>query len=163
MTVKDSAGTGKTLTQVNALMTDVTPVENKVFRFNGSGVGDGILYQHETLPGKSTIDGDRQFAFLPQALYTQDEINRLFPLAVISTISPSTGLPAAGGTTVTITGQNLTGVTSVTFGGTAGTSLTIISKNKLTVVTPAKAAATYDLAVVDDAGTVTKTAAVTFV
>lgn len=159
MTVKDNTGTLKTKTQVQALMTDVTPVENKVFRFDGTVE----YFQHSTLPGHTTIDGDRQLAFEPQALYSQAEIDRLFPAAVISTITPSTGLAAAGGTTVTITGQNLTGVSSVTFGGTAGTSLTIISEKKLTVVTPAKTAGTYDLAVVDDSGTTTKTAAVTFV
>ena len=38
----------------------------------------------------------------------------------VTSVSPNSG-PAAGGTSVTITGTNFTGATAVTFGGTAAT------------------------------------------
>jgi hypothetical protein len=56
-------------------------------------------------------------------------------LPSISTVSPNSG-PAAGGTTVTITGTNVLGVTSVTFGGVPGTGLALVDDTELTVDTP---------------------------
>src|SRR5215831_16706710 len=49
-----------------------------------------------------------------------------YPAAAVPTITnlnPNTG-PAAGGTSVVITGTDLTGVTSVTFGGAPATGIT---------------------------------------
>lgn len=61
----------------------------------------------------------------------------------ITSISPTT-LDAAGGETVVITGTNFViGSTTVTFDGTAPSSTTINSSTQITVVTPAKSAATY--------------------
>tara|TARA_B100001057_G_C22783320_1_gene924529 strand:+ start:31 stop:1530 length:1500 start_codon:yes stop_codon:yes gene_type:complete len=61
----------------------------------------------------------------------------------ITSISPTT-LDAAGGETVVITGTNFViGSTTVTFDGTAPSSTTINSATQITVVTPAKSAATY--------------------
>jgi hypothetical protein len=56
-------------------------------------------------------------------------------LPTVSGLSPSTG-PASGGTPVTITGTGFTGATMVRFGAAAGTSLTIISPTKITVISP---------------------------
>jgi subtilase family serine protease len=53
----------------------------------------------------------------------------------ISSLSPAVGT-ANGGTKVTVHGSNFAGVKSVTFGGKAGTSLTVPSSGELTVVTP---------------------------
>jgi hypothetical protein len=135
-------------------MSDVTPDANKVFTFAGSGVGDEILYEHFTPEGTTPLDNAKKLAFLPGRAYSLAEIDRHFPAAVISSITPATG-PAAGGTTVTIKGQNFTGTTAVNFGGTPGTSLTIVSENELTVVTPAKTAGAHSVAVVGDDGTTT--------
>lgn len=68
-------------------------------------------------------------------------------------------LKVAGGDKVTITGDNLEGVTSVTFGGTAGTALDVSTAGDgvITVVSPAKAAGTYDVVLVDASGNGTKT------
>lgn len=54
----------------------------------------------------------------------------------IASISPASG-PLAGGQTVTVTGTGLTGATALTIGGTAATSLTVVSDTQLTAVTPA--------------------------
>lgn len=72
-------------------------------------------------------------------------------------------LPLAGGK-VSITGDNLEGVTGVTFGGTAGTALDVTkaADGVITVVAPAKAAGTYDVVVTDDVGSTTKTGGVLY-
>jgi hypothetical protein len=53
----------------------------------------------------------------------------------IDSISPATG-STAGGTTVEISGPNVAPTTSVTFGGVAGTNLTITSATTMEVDTP---------------------------
>ncbi|MEU3455667.1 IPT/TIG domain-containing protein, partial [Micromonospora sp. NPDC006766] len=69
-------------------------------------------------------------------------------------MSPATG-PQAGGTEVTITGTNLSGTSGVTFGGTAGTGLKVLSQTKIKVTTPAKGAGAVAVVVADDSGNVT--------
>jgi len=54
----------------------------------------------------------------------------------VTGVSPAVG-PHAGGTVVTVTGVGFTGATSVLFGNTAGTSLTVVSDTTLTVKSPA--------------------------
>lgn len=81
-------------------------------------------------------------------------------------LSPVTG-GIAGGTVVTITGDNLVGVTSVTFGGIAGTALDVSGATKNTdgtilVTTPAVAAGAKDVVLVDAAGNTTLTGGFTF-
>jgi hypothetical protein len=50
--------------------------------------------------------------------------------------------PTAGGTTVTITGTNFTGATSVVFGTRAATNLVVVSSTEITVTAPAHGAGT---------------------
>lgn len=84
------------------------------------------------------------------------------PMPTIASVAPSSG-STLGGTTVTITGANLTGASAATFGGTAVTSLTVISAAQVRVTTPAHAAGAVDVAVTTPGGTATKTAGFTFV
>ena len=72
-------------------------------------------------------------------------------------------LPAAGGTVVRVYGDNFTGATAVNFGGTAGTSFSVVDDNTVQVTTPAKAAGSYDVVVVKAAGNATLTAAVKYI
>jgi len=58
------------------------------------------------------------------------------PTPIVSLISPATG-PAAGGTTVTIFGLNLSGATAVTFGAMAATGFTVNSASSITATAPA--------------------------
>lgn len=95
------------------------------------------------------------------AVLTQRQINNLFPLATIADVSPANGA-AAGGDVVTITGTDLDGATSVTFGGVAGTAFEVVSAEEITVTTPAHAAGAVDVVVVDDAGSVTETGGFTY-
>ncbi|WP_082393106.1 IPT/TIG domain-containing protein [Nocardia arizonensis] len=51
-------------------------------------------------------------------------------------INPTRG-PQTGGTTVTLSGSNLSGVTAVKFGATPATSFTVVSNTHITAVAPA--------------------------
>jgi len=73
-------------------------------------------------------------------------------LPTITKLSTKSG-PAAGGTTVTITGTQLASVTGVSFGGTQATEFTVKSATMLTVVTPASVAGTAFVTVTNPAGT----------
>jgi hypothetical protein len=57
------------------------------------------------------------------------------PDPTIEAMSPTRG-PAAGGTTVTITGANLAGARAVTFGSTPAASFTVTSATTITAVSP---------------------------
>lgn len=79
------------------------------------------------------------------------------------TLAPATG-PAAGGTVVTLSGDNLAGVTSVTFGGVAGTALDTsdAAAGSITVTTPAGTAGAKDVVLVDPSGNTTLTGGFTY-
>jgi len=79
------------------------------------------------------------------------------PAPVVSSFSPTSGLV---GTAVTITGQNLTNATVVTFNGVAVASFTIVSATKITTTVPA-GTATGPVAVTTPGGTVASTASFT--
>ncbi|MCC6381549.1 MAG: IPT/TIG domain-containing protein, partial [Dehalococcoidia bacterium] len=64
----------------------------------------------------------------------------------VAGVNPSSG-STAGGTVVTVSGSGFTGATAVTFGGTAGSALSVTSDTRLVVTTPAHAAGTVDVVV----------------
>ena len=71
----------------------------------------------------------------------------------VATVAPRIGT-IDGGTDVTITGVGLSGNTSVSFGGVAGTDVAVNdSGTQLTVTTPAHAAGALDVTVTTDDGT----------
>lgn len=61
------------------------------------------------------------------------------PPPTLASVSPASG-PTAGGKTVTLMGTNFQSGATVTFGGTAATSVVVASPTKITAVIPAKAA-----------------------
>jgi hypothetical protein len=61
--------------------------------------------------------------------------------------------PAAGGTSVTITGTGFTAATAVSFGGVPAASFTITSDTSITAVSPGAAAGTVDVTVTSAGGT----------
>ncbi len=69
----------------------------------------------------------------------------------VTQISPASG-PAAGGTSVTITGTGFTGATEVTFGNTAATSFNVVSATEITATSPA-GTGTVDVEVTAPGGT----------
>ena len=70
---------------------------------------------------------------------------------VVTAVSPPAA-PLAGGTTVTITGINFTGATTVDFGSTAGTNVVVKSATQITVTAPA-GTGTVDITVITPNGT----------
>jgi hypothetical protein len=64
----------------------------------------------------------------------------------ITGVSPSGG-PAAGGTSVTITGTNFAAPATATFGGVAATNVVVVNSTTMTATTPAHAAGAVDVVV----------------
>jgi hypothetical protein len=77
----------------------------------------------------------------------------LVPPTLVS-VNPTSGA-ASGGVGVTLMGTLLTGVTSVTFGGVAATSVNILSSTSLTAVAPAGAVGALDVVVTTSDGSAT--------
>ncbi len=71
---------------------------------------------------------------------------------VVSGVSPNEG-PVAGGTSVTITGGNLTGATEVDFGSTPATGVVVSSDTQITATAPSGTAGTVDVTVMTAGGT----------
>lgn len=71
----------------------------------------------------------------------------------IASITPATG-PAAGGTVVTLKGTNFFAGLAVSFDGVAATSVVVVDRYTVTCHTPAHAAGTVNVAVVNANGTV---------
>ncbi|TKT69907.1 IPT/TIG domain-containing protein, partial [Aquamicrobium sp. LC103] len=76
------------------------------------------------------------------------------PEPTITSVVPDQG-PEAGGTTVIITGTDLTGATSATFGGTPATSYTVDSDTQITATTPPGTAGAVDAVVTTPGGSAT--------
>ncbi len=69
----------------------------------------------------------------------------------VGSVLPAEG-PSTGGTTVTITGSSLAGVTAVKFGAVAARSFTMSSNGSITAVTPAQAPGAVDVTVTNAIG-----------
>ncbi|NEX95015.1 IPT/TIG domain-containing protein, partial [Caulobacter sp. 17J65-9] len=69
----------------------------------------------------------------------------------VTGITPPVG-PRSGGSTVTLTGTNLSGATAVTFGGTAASGFTVVSGTQITATAPS-GTGTVDIRVTTSGGT----------
>ncbi|MCA0293754.1 MAG: IPT/TIG domain-containing protein [Actinobacteria bacterium] len=81
------------------------------------------------------------------------------PAPKVTKVSPSRGT-RKGGTVVTITGTNFWAVSAVTFGGSAGTKLNVVSSTKLKVTTPAHAPGKVDVVLSTDVSLVSAVSSV---
>lgn len=86
--------------------------------------------------------------------------NSVTPVPTIGSISPTTG-SVAGGTSVTLTGTNLSNISSVTVGGQS-VSFTVNSATSISFTTPAASAGTASVAVSNGTNTATLANAFTF-
>lgn len=102
--------------------------------------------------------GDSSFSAAPRV---QQSFSVSAAAPTISAISPNSG-STAGGTSVVITGTNLTGATSVNFGSVAASSFTVNSATQITAVAPAGSAGSVSLSVTTAGGTATSTGAFTY-
>ncbi|MBE7184515.1 MAG: autotransporter domain-containing protein [Methylobacterium mesophilicum] len=80
----------------------------------------------------------------------------------LTSATPNSGT-TLGGTSVTITGTNLTAATAVIFGGAAAQSYVVNSATQITAVTPSGQAGTSDVSVTTPGGTATLASAYTYV
>jgi hypothetical protein len=70
----------------------------------------------------------------------------------VSAVAPSAG-PVAGGAAVTVTGNEFSGASAVTFGSTPATSFKVLSSTQISAVAPAHPAGTVDLRITTSGGT----------
>jgi len=109
-----------------------------------SPAGNGTVDVTVTTPGGAS------------AISTADQLSYI-PPPTVTGINPASG-PTTGGTTVTITGSNFTGATSVSFGTTATSNFIVDSDTKITVVSHA-GNGTVDVTVTTPEGTSTASTA----
>jgi hypothetical protein len=74
------------------------------------------------------------------------------PAPTVTKVAPAKG-PAGGGTTVTITGANFSGVSAVRFGAANASGFTVKSSKSILAVVPAGTPGTVDVTVTTPAGT----------
>jgi hypothetical protein len=101
-------------------------------------------------PGALAIPGARDGGVSAPVTVTWSVPSPLAP--TVTAVSPTSG-STAGGTSVTITGTNLTGATAVDFGGKAASSYDVVSSTSATAISPAGAAGAVDVTVTTAGGT----------
>lgn len=79
----------------------------------------------------------------------------------VTSVAPSTAA-LAGGSTHTVTGDNLGGSTGATVGGTAVTGFTVLSETQCRFVAPARAAGAAAIVVANPAGASTGAVSITY-
>jgi alpha-tubulin suppressor-like RCC1 family protein/spore coat protein U-like protein len=100
--------------------------------------------------GKGTVDVT---VTTPAGTSATSEADRFYySRPAIKRLSPKKG-PELGGTTVTITGSNFSGVTAVNFGSTAASSFKVKSETEIVAVSPAHPAGTVAVTVSTPNGT----------
>jgi len=84
------------------------------------------------------------------------------PAATVTSVTPAVST-TDGGTAVSITGENFDSSATVTIGGSAATSVVVVSPTTITCITPAHAAGAVDLVVTGASGSDTLTDGITYV
>ncbi|WP_181408820.1 IPT/TIG domain-containing protein [Schumannella soli] len=135
VTFGGTAGTSFTVTN-DTTITVTTPA--------GTAGNAPVIVQHPN--GDATVPGGFTYTAPP---------------ASIQTIAPNSG-PAAGGTSITITGPGIGAATGVTFGGAAGTALVSNGADSVTVTAPAHSAGAVDVVVTLPSTTLTSTGGYTY-
>jgi hypothetical protein len=119
------------------------------------------LYEGVRPDGTDYPPAQRFLKFRKDQVIRTSQLNACFPAPTVDTIVPATG-PAAGNTLVTIAGSGFSEGTTVTFGGDAATSITVIDEKTLTCRTPARSAGASNVVVTNDSAAATKTGGFTY-
>ena len=137
VTITGSGFTGATAVDFGATAASFIVASNTSIKAKSPAEAVGTVDVTVTTPdGTSAIGPDDKFTFTPP---------------IVSAMRPDTG-PAAGGTTVTITGSGFTGATAVDFGATAA-SFIVTSNTSIKARSPAEAVGTVDVTVTTPDGT----------
>ena len=146
VTITGTSFTGATAVNFGTTAATGVTVVNDTTITAFSPAGTGVVDVTVTTPaGTSTASAADQFTYLVAAAPT------------VTGISPTSG-PAAGGTSVTITGTNFTGASAVNFGTTAATGVTVVNDTTITAVSPA-GTGVADVTVTTPSGTSTASTA----
>ena len=142
----------------------LSPTESEtayVFANSGSSWGQSqILSASDAAAGASfgavvALNGDTIAVGSPGATIGQNSSQgAVYAFAIpttVTAVSPGTG-PAAGGSSVTITGTGLTGATQVDFGTIPARQFTVDSDGQITATSPVSAAGTVNVRVVMPGG-----------
>jgi hypothetical protein len=125
--------------------------------------GSSFVLAEEKLPGDSVQggfgtsvtlsgDGDTALAGSPGASTGVEGTATVLVLPpAVTRVRPADG-PAAGGTSVTITGSDLNGATGVRFGSVPAESFTVLSADELTAISPPGRGGTVAITVTTAAG-----------
>src|SRR5438093_679508 len=154
-----------TSTQEVTTEIELGKIKSKATSGCGLGIGEAE-FKGEYRQGKiATIGGIEEpeiepaehtatvvFQGFAEATKAQEAIEVMEPESpTVTSVEPKAG-PAAGGTSVTITGTKFTGATAVKFGSTAATSFAVNSATSITATSPA-GTGTVDVTVTTPAGT----------
>ncbi len=138
--------TGTNLSGASAVDFGSTPVTS--FAVNGAGTQITV-----TSPGGTgTVDVTVVTAGGTSATSSADRFTYYIPAPTVTALGPTTG-PTLGGTTVTITGTNLSGASAVDFGSTPVTSFVVNGAGTQITVTSPAGTGTVDVTVVTAGGT----------
>jgi len=110
--------------------------------------GDGSAIQQLA---DTTLSNSNVALTLPPQSVTLLVISAVQAAPTVSSISPVSG-PAAGGTSITITGTNFVSGATVTVGGTAATSVAVNSATQITATTAAHTAGAVNVVVTNPDG-----------
>lgn len=153
---------GVSLTKTVATFTDADPAGTAsdytaTIHWGDGATSTGTIGGHFTVTGTHTYTstGTRTISVTITdaggASATATSTANIGNLPAITSVSPASGTHL-GGKTITITGTNLTGATSVKFGTTSAT-FTVNSATKITVKTPAHGTGTVNIRVTTKYGT----------
>ena len=157
---------------VTGITPSVGPVAGgTVVTITGTGFGPGSVVNFGTTPGTSLTVNSTTSITATSPAESAGTVNvtvttpggtsatsgadqfTFDPIPTVTEVSPLEG-PAAGGTSVTVTGTGfVTGTTTVNFGTTAGTGVSVTSATSLTVTSPAGSAGAVDVTVTTPGGT----------
>ena len=154
-----SPATGSTVGGTSVTVTGTDFQSGATLRIGGVAATSVVVVNATTITGTAgahpsgTVDvvvtnTDGQSATLPGGFTYQP------PAPTVSGINPTSGT-TDGGDTVTITGTNFTGATSVDFGSAAASAITVNSDTSITATTPPHAAGAVDVTVTTSSGTST--------
>ncbi len=147
---------GTTVTITGSNLTNATSVSFGSTATNNFTVDNDTQITAVSPAGSGTVDVTVTTPGGASAISTADQLSYI-PPPTVTGINPASG-PTTGGTTVTITGSNFTGATSVSFGTTATSNFIVDSDTQITVVSPA-GNGTVDVTVTTPEGTSTASTA----